>query len=435
MFRTLARLISDPELDDLSALPNAEAVFALHPHQLSRWLEQMWAGGGMARWPGQGFQDLALGDDQVVERLQVPAGLVDGTLQSGIRPPSPVPLPPGYVEAPPGHSALGVDIVPLPWDHLIYAYLVESTGIVEVLREVVRLYLSGERLGPPQVGTLAWALTTERLFFSGSPLLPAGGAASLLRPDGDVERRRAYWRMFGRDLPHQHRAGGDHLWKRDAGPTINTEFVPLMSELLQQVWRGIENDRNTAGANPTDGTRIAQLCQSLGEVLRMRRRGGMTSAEEFWAVAMLSWFHLSVESDTTVVSDLSARAGSGGNAADRLSAIAGRVGMAVPGIARSLFELADALSPVVWFIELGFFDDLSTAELLYRSRGMPSAVVADQMGRIVNLWQDAFGDPIKSLAVSARSSAVPSARPATAPPSSSGLPVPSANGAGPVGVR
>ena len=411
MFRTLARLISDPDLNNPSAVPNADAVFALHPEQLNRWLQQMWAGGGMARWPDQVLTDLALGNSELVERLQIPIGLVDGTLQSGIRPPSPVPIPPGFVESPP--VALGVDVVPLPWDHLIYAYLMEGTGVVEVLREVVRLYLHGEKLGAPQVSTLVWAFTTEALFFGPNPLAPPGGRVSFLRPDPDVERRRAYWRMFGRDLPHQPRGGGEHAWKRDVGPNVNDEFMPLMSELLREVWKGIENARNAVGANPTDPSRVAQLCQNIGELLRMRRRGGMISAEEFWDVSLLSWMHLVLESDNSVVQDLRATAGSGGNPADRLAVMAGRVGMVVPSTARAAIDLADRLSPVLWFIELGFFDDPSNAELLFETVAVADPVIAEQMSQIVNLWSVVFKDDIKAASILTRTGPpLPGASPA-----------------------
>jgi hypothetical protein len=437
MFRTLARLFSDPDLDNPAAVPNPEAVFATHPEQLNRWLQQMWAGGGMARWPDQILADLALGNSEVVQRLQIPPGLVDGTLQSGIRPPSPVPIPPGFVASPP--VALGVDVGPLPWDHLFYAYLMEATGLVEVMREVVRRCLAGETLGALSVDTLVWAYSTEALFFSANPQAPPGGRVSSLRPDPDAERRRAYWRMFGRDLPHLPRSGGEHTWKRDAGPNVNEEFMPLMNELLREVWKGIENARNAVGANPTDPARVAQLCQNVGELLRMRRRSGRTAAEEFSAVNTLSWFHLTIEFDTRVVQDLSATAGSGGNPADRLAVIAGRVGMVVPNVARAAIELANQISPVLWFIEFGFFDDPSNAELLYESVAIPDPVIAEQMGRIVNLWSVVFKEDIKATSVLTRTAAVPApsaSLPAMRPPTTpTGHGVAASNGARPVGIR
>ena len=148
---------------------------------------------------------------------------------------------------------------------------------------------------------------------------------------------------------------------------MNTRFVELWTELLRQVWMGIENDRNAVGANPTDPSYVAYLAQTLGEMLRMRKRNGMLVREEFAYVTMLSWFHLTVESDTTVVTDLQAIAGANGNPADRLAAIGARVGITPPRQARELFELADLMSFVLWFIELDQFSTPATAALLYQN--------------------------------------------------------------------
>src|SRR5215813_14806647 len=67
--------------------------------------------------------------------LSPPANLLTD-LTSGLRP-----TPPGVIpDYTPGTGALGTAGA-LPWDHLIYAYLVESTGAVDVLGEVVRRFM------------------------------------------------------------------------------------------------------------------------------------------------------------------------------------------------------------------------------------------------------------------------------------------------------
>ena len=71
-------------------------------------------------------------------------------------------------------DALGVG-APLIWDHLIYAYLVESTGILPIFSEVVRRYVVGETLDAPSPQTLAWVRATEELFFRDPPLFAIGG--------------------------------------------------------------------------------------------------------------------------------------------------------------------------------------------------------------------------------------------------------------------
>jgi hypothetical protein len=385
MFRVLSHLYSGAGPTGPSV---PERVFATHPLQLSRWLEQMWAGGGIATWPL--FQTLPAvqSSSEVVRRLQTPNGLLTDGLQSGIR--DQAADPPDFIPRPP--DALGVG-TPLIWDHLIYAYLVESTGILPIFSEVVRRYVVGETLDAPSPRTLAWVRATEELFFRDPPLFAIGGLTSQLRPDAEVNRRNAYWRLFGWDLPHPGPGGEAARWKRDAGATVNARFVELWTELLRQVWMGIENDRNAVGANPTDPSYVAYLAQTLGEMLRMRKRNGMLVREEFAYVTMLSWFHLTVESDTTVVTDLQAIAGANGNPADRLAAIGARVGIAPPRQARELFELADLMSFVLWFIELDQFSTPATAALLYQN--VATNRVAQDMNRVVDLWQSATGAHVK----------------------------------------
>ncbi|WP_433684768.1 hypothetical protein [Nocardia sp. CA-119907] len=251
---------------------------------------------------------------------------------------------------------------------------------------------------------MAWIRATEELFFRDPPLFRVGGLTSQLRPDARVNRRNAYWRMFGLDLPHAAPGVSGQPWKRDAGATSNIRFIEIWTELLRQVWLGIENERNTSGANPTDSNYIAYLCKTLGEMLRLRRVGGMLSREEFSYVCMLAWFHLAVGSDNDVIRDLNARAGFVGNPADRLAAVGARVGVAPSRQAREMFELADVISPLMWAIELGLFDTADQAELLYRSTGIttPGPAPARTMNQIIDLWQSATGDRVKDLAVTTR---------------------------------
>jgi hypothetical protein len=245
---------------------------------------------------------------------------------------------------------------------------------------------------------------TEELFFRDPPLFGLGGnITSQLRPDSRANRRNVYWRMFGMDLPHPIGKGADgQSWKREVGATANTRFLEMWNELLRQIWLGIENDRNSSGANPTDAGYVGYLCQTLGEMLQLRRRGGMCSREEFAAGTMLSWFHLTVEYETSVVVDLHANSGLRGNPADRLAAIGARVGIAPSRQARELFELADLVSTLMWMIELGLFNSSTQAELLYRRNGVTNPVIATTTNRIIDLWQSGTGERVKDLAVSTR---------------------------------
>ena len=410
MFRVLARLVVNPATYDPTVPPDADTVLALHPLQLSRWLEEIWGLGGAQAWPAvtgtSTSSPVPLGAVDLVERLRLPDGLRDVGLRSGLRPGLAAGLP--SFDNPP---ALGTDLPPLPWEHLVYAYLVESTGVLSVLTEVVRRYVTGESLDPPSPETLVWARTTEELFLRDAPQFSIGGLTSAVRPDAAVNRRNAYWRMFGVDLPHPLPGHPDGTaWKQPAGTAVNTRFLELWHELLRQVWLGIENDQNQVGANPTDPSYVAYLCRTIGELLRLRRRGGLLAREEFAYTSMASWFHLTIEQETSVVEDLRATAGGGvlGNPADRLAVIASRVGMTPPRAARELFELADLMSPLMWFIELGYFDSPAIARILFDSFGVPGAPVVELMTRVVDLWQSSTGVLLKEPGGTARPTGRPS---------------------------
>jgi len=405
MFRTLARLYADPAM---TLPPQPETVFATHPLQLSRWLEQVFAEGGIANVPVLGGTSVPLGATDIVRRLSPPTNLLTD-LTSGLRQTAPGIIP----DYTPGVGALGTTAA-LPWDHLIYAYLVESTGVVGVLGEVVRRFMVGETLEAPSVQTLEWARATEELFFRDPPLFHILGATSMLRPRAQDNRWNAYYRMFGCSPP-QARPDDAAAWKRDVGAGANLRFIELWHELLRQVWMGVQNARNAVGANPTDPSYLAYLCQTIGELLRLRRRGGMLAREEFAYVCMLSWFHLTVETDTPVVLDLRATSGVVGNPADRLAAIAARVGMRAAPQSRELFELADRMSVFLWALELDVFSDQSNAQMLFAqpAGGNP---IADDMVRIIDLWQSATGERLKDTSVAVAGTTLGRSLPVTSQP-------------------
>ena len=402
MFRALAARVTPAGVTDAEA----NAVLSVYPLQLSRFLEEAWAAGGFAgtAWPTllnlpSTKMPVPIGS---IAKSQEPGGLL-ATLASGVQPTLGVPTQPFTVPTTPGTTAAQAILGPAPlWDHAMYAYLIEATGIFEIFADVVRRYVVGETLPTPSADSVAWVRSTEELFFRDPPLFSTSGALnSQLRADAAINRRNLYWRMFGLDLPHPVGRGvSGQPWKRDVGPTINTRFLELWNELLRQVWLGYENDTNSSGAKATDPSYVAYLCQTLSELLELRRRGGMLAREEFAFVSMMSWFHLTVEYDTSIVVDLKATAGGSGNAADRLAAIGARVGIAPSRQSRELFELADLMSPVLWAIELGLFNVPAQAETLYK-HGSPNAV-ATAMNRIVDLWQSATGERVKDLAVTTR---------------------------------
>ncbi|MFG1622532.1 hypothetical protein [Kribbella sp. NPDC049227] len=389
MFRNLARL-----------LPAPEQLFDIHPLQLSRWLDEAWAAGSTV--PDIGIDPPspstpALGDPGIIAAIDlplpsptgapfpVPSGITTGSIDtfSGV----PFPFP-----APPSPSAPG-----LIADHLIYAYLLECTGVVEIMAEVVRRFAVGETLNPVSLASTRWLRTTEELFFREPPLYSIQGIVSEMRPDQRVNRRNAYWRMFGLEPPHAipsrwTRPGmTPEVWKQDVGGGVNSGFREKWTELLRQVWLGIENANNGVGPNATDREYVAFLCTALRDMLAMRRRGAMLAREEFAYVSYLSYFHTTLDSDTPIVIDLDAR---GPAPAERLEKIAAKVGMTPAARSRELFDLADLMSGLLRAIELNVFSTGAQAELLYLNLGTNAALLQD-MNRIIDLWQSATGDRVK----------------------------------------
>ncbi|MEV4604747.1 hypothetical protein AB0K15_46280 [Amycolatopsis sp. NPDC049253] len=80
----------------------------------------------------------------------------------------------GQFSRPPAMGAGGR--LALPWDHLMYAYLMESTGEIEMLREVVRRYVAGETLEATADTTDSWMPYSEKSFFRDPPLFTPGSS-------------------------------------------------------------------------------------------------------------------------------------------------------------------------------------------------------------------------------------------------------------------
>jgi hypothetical protein len=384
MFLNLAKLLEDAAGDPAAR----EQVFLIHPVQLSRWLDEAWAGTATIPPLPIGSATTApplLGSLDIVDALDLPRQPVPPPrlLASGIN----LAAVDEWTDVlgPPPAGGIG-----LLWHHLSYAYVLESTGITEIFAEVVRRLVVGETLGELQPASVKWLRATEELFFRDPPLFSIAGTVSELRPQARVSRRNAYWRMFGLDLPHAIPARWDRDgqgWKVDVGE-INVDFRAKWSELLRQVWLGLENNQNSSGANPSDGNYIALLCRALRDMFNDRRRGGLLAREEFAYVTVLSWFHLTVQSNTQIVVDLKAQSSS---PAERLALLGQRVGMHPAQRARELFDLAEPMSSLLRAIEVGSFDDAATAAALFDD----TTDLGLEMREIINQWQSATGERVK----------------------------------------
>ena len=376
-------------------------VLQLPAIQLSRWLDEVWSQATLPE-PLQGGPVDQDGRTLLAHPKAV-AGAAHEIAPSGLEPvlptgpPAPFTLTSGPLSVPGLASRTST---PLTWHHLIYALLIESTGAFDILAEVARRLVSGDSLGTLTGPSLVWLRNTEELFFRDPPLFSVAGVVSDLRPSAAVGRRNAYWRLCGMDLPHQIPAGWPgsgqpDSWKSHTGSGVNTDFLAKLTELLRQVWMGIENRDNKNGPNPADPDYIALLCQALRDMLLGRRQNGLLAREEFVYVSTMSWFHLTLLDsqaqpvDAPIVRDLQAV---GTAPEQRLAHLAQKVGMKPAARARELFLIAEPMSVLLREIEMGTYNDATTAQQLYDGTA-PN--VADNMRRIINLWQSATGQRIK----------------------------------------
>jgi hypothetical protein len=384
------------------ALGAPEKVFRVHPWQIAYFLDEVWDG---ARRTPQipdptGSADLkffaTFFDDTVLDALDLPTQPGDDPFTStdGI---NAFLAPSGINQDQPFRFEWNgrpnrLFCPPLLWHHLAYAYVLESTGIVEIFAEVVRRLVIGETLGVLSPDSIAWLRATEQLFFRDIPTFSVASVLSEVRPFDRTNRRNAYWRMFGLDLAHPVPplwASSSPLadWKALTGP-VNLDFRQKWSEFLRQVWIGLENTANNSGPNPTDPAYIALLATAIKDLLGNRRRGGALAREEFAYVTMLNWFHLTVDTDTSVIKDLQAQAS---NPADRLGALGQKVGITPALRSRELFDLAEPMSTLLRGIELGLFDTEDTAATLFTGR---NNLVGDARS-VINNWQSATGERVK----------------------------------------
>jgi len=278
------------------------------------------------------------------------------------------------------------------WKHLIYAYAIENTRIVEVFRRVLSEMLTGERLGRPNATVLSWLRTTEEMFFTDRLGHWIFSPVSRLREDTGAIRRNAYYRMFGLDLNHGMDDGRPYPYLKPE--VANRDFVRTFEQLLREIWRAYVNRRNDSGPNSTDNAAMVDLVLRLQDMLRDRRLYGNLAREEFYCVATLSWFHLTVSTDNQVVELLHAQ---GNNPAERLRTIGERVGLPSHSRSYNYILMADKLSYILSRIENwdldndnveGLYDDVNIVD-----NKIPSRIMLP----IINHWSAATGRNLKEF--------------------------------------
>jgi hypothetical protein len=384
MFRRLAAQVPD----------GAAKLASLHPAELTGLLEQAWdlrvnsAGGGTL--PPTGHPDHRSDTPGLAFQMPLPV-LTPPSLQGA----NPDPAAPFTTVL---TNTLNVDggTPGVRWDHLIYAYMIANTRIRAIFRRVIDELVHGEKFGAPREDTQLWIRNTEEVFFRDQPPFSITTLTSYIRPDVETTERQAYYRMFGMDLNHGKDDNSPYPYVKVAA--ANKEFVTTFEELLRETWIGFINRSTTSGANPTDDAKIEDLARKLNSQLIERRRFGNLSREEFYLVAMMSWFHMTVEnSSLPIIRDLRAE---GATAEQVLFKIAQMVGLPANGLADHYFQIADSISAVLIAIETGTLQVSGAARTFYDPT-TPNQL-SDAMNKIITHWSAITGHDVKAGKVAVR---------------------------------
>jgi len=294
-------------------------------------------------------------------------------------------------------------LIPTPWLHLMYAYLVENTRAFEVFTRVLEGSLTDEPFGTLSDPSFRWLRITEDLFFRDGPSSLITSITSTVRRDNRSTRCNAYHRMFGIDLNHGASDGGAYPYVK--AQTTNVDFVRSLQELLRELWRGFINVSNTSGPRTTDDTNIQELITKLRTMMTERRLSGAAvgqgranlAREEFVAVATMEWFEMALDSDIPIVADLKA---SGDQPEDRLRKLGERVKLLSHARSRNFFQLARRLPRLLREIEEKEWEARPIAEL-YNPNASNNE--SDRTNQIVNHWSIATGVDLKAIPVATES--------------------------------
>jgi hypothetical protein len=195
--------------------------------------------------------------------------------------------------------------------------------------------------------------------------------------------------MFGWDVPGGPDGRPYPFVKAEAA---NREFTVLFEALLAEVWRAFTYRGAALVQDETDINAMATLLRRLREMLQSRRLYGTLAREEFDAVALLSWLHLTVEFNTDVVVSLDCQAG---GISDRLRRLGERVGVAAHAQSDAFFRLADPVSDLLRAIEASTPTAPIAVTDLYTNGGQFTA----RMLEIITHWSVATGRNLKDPSV------------------------------------
>jgi hypothetical protein len=370
MFRLFAQFLGSTATGQVQQIiQGAPLLFQMHPAELTALLEHTWT-----IVPLQG---------STVPRLQA----------SPFSPPfNKVSSEATLIET--GLKSLGGS--KFPAYHLIYAYMIANTRVLDVFKYAVKKLVHGEELGTPSAITQHWLRNTEELFFKDQPPFWITSLTSYLRQDREADFRRAFYTMFGMDLNHGMEDGKPYPYYK--ATAANTSFVSAFTEFLRDVRTGITHANNLTGANPTDIGKINDELSRLSVMLTSRREGNNLWREEFVYVSLMDWFHLTLMFDSSIVTDLKA---DGQSEEQRLFKIAERVKLPAHGKARAFFKMADPLARILRGIEDRIFTDPikdffppSTAISTQRQKDSQADI-----REIITQWSEATNQNLNAAAV------------------------------------
>jgi len=277
------------------------------------------------------------------------------------------------------------------WENLIFAYLVEMTGIEAIVARILLNYGTWQYADVPGPRALHWLETTQSLFYTFPSRSSLMNLTSALQPDIRAIRSEDYARMFG--LPVTIPRYDGQPYPTPNVPTANKDFVAILEMLLYEVWRAYSERNNSSGANETDVAAISSLARRLYDLMQTTRRNGVFDRREFVHISTMAWFYLIIQADYPIILDMRAQASS---PYERLRNLGARVGLAPHSRSEHFLYLADTLPYLLMLIETGVFNREDAVAALYKD--LPSGTVntlQQTVLKIITNWEAATGHNIK----------------------------------------
>jgi len=267
---------------------------------------------------------------------------------------------------------------PSSWDHLIYAYMIESTRAGEIFRKVSALYKSGAQLPPPSTPTRQFWFMADSVILSPPQTICVWTSASRTPEEEEASRHALYRNTFGRGL-----SSADENRQAGLAQSSTPDFFANLEAFLGEAWRGMVQVRSPQGLRDTNHQKLASLATDLAnQLVTMRERTSLT-LEEFRAVAIASMLHVVLSVNSQVVTDLGAAAVS---SAERLALMGKKCGIAPNPRANALFEISRPLSAILRSVESGAFNDVRGARWLCSDPGLQ-----DLFETAIGLYHEAVG--------------------------------------------